>query len=418
MYLPGERVWARVSEEEAWWPSIVIIPETVRELDPRPDEFDTTVKFYGDGQYGHFDSTQTKLIVPFDKNSQKHQTSDPILRAAIQEAMEDDAALPIQAAAAAKASDVGGKRERDHKKGTSKRHKKEETAMLPPDPVKRGHKKTSMAVEKIPSESALKEAEVAAVEVDDSKLIEYRSSLDDAISQDNIVKARKVLLELLDVQVSYRQLQATLIGRSVAKVTTTNSMAALHETAKCIVQFWIHQLPAATLNAIRELQRVEQGPDESQKKGFVDVVVECFEPDEELNAQLDEIAPVARNFAEALTTREDRQHFIETVRKEGHTDLRRKILSGEITPAMFLKMTATDLETDVERRERTEALEEKIRAKEEAAAKDVVPTDMFTCPECGKSSCTFREQQTRSADEPTTKYIHCVECKHNWIISE
>jgi len=41
-------------------------------------------------------------------------------------------------------------------------------------------------------------------------------------------------------------------------------------------------------------------------------------------------------------------------------------------------------------------------------------TDMFTCGRCGKNECTYREVQTRSADEPMTAFVLCLVCGNRW----
>ena len=37
-------------------------------------------------------------------------------------------------------------------------------------------------------------------------------------------------------------------------------------------------------------------------------------------------------------------------------------------------------------------------------------TDMFTCKKCKSKRCTYYELQTRSADEPATIFITCLDC--------
>lgn len=46
--------------------------------------------------------------------------------------------------------------------------------------------------------------------------------------------------------------------------------------------------------------------------------------------------------------------------------------------------------------------------------KEVAMTDMFKCGRCKKRECTFIEAQTRSADEPMTLFIRCVNCGNSW----
>ena len=41
-------------------------------------------------------------------------------------------------------------------------------------------------------------------------------------------------------------------------------------------------------------------------------------------------------------------------------------------------------------------------------------TDMFTCRKCKSKRCTYYEMQTRSADEPATVFITCLNCGKNW----
>ena len=41
-------------------------------------------------------------------------------------------------------------------------------------------------------------------------------------------------------------------------------------------------------------------------------------------------------------------------------------------------------------------------------------TDMFTCKKCKSKKCTYYELQTRSADEPATVFITCLDCGKNW----
>lgn len=41
-------------------------------------------------------------------------------------------------------------------------------------------------------------------------------------------------------------------------------------------------------------------------------------------------------------------------------------------------------------------------------------TDTFTCRKCGQKKCTYYQMQTRSADEPMTLYISCVNCGNRW----
>jgi transcription elongation factor S-II len=41
-------------------------------------------------------------------------------------------------------------------------------------------------------------------------------------------------------------------------------------------------------------------------------------------------------------------------------------------------------------------------------------TDTFKCRKCHKSKCTYYQLQTRSADEPMTTFVQCLECGNRW----
>jgi len=41
-------------------------------------------------------------------------------------------------------------------------------------------------------------------------------------------------------------------------------------------------------------------------------------------------------------------------------------------------------------------------------------TDIFKCGKCHKRNCTYFQMQTRSADEPMTTFVTCLECNNRW----
>ena len=41
-------------------------------------------------------------------------------------------------------------------------------------------------------------------------------------------------------------------------------------------------------------------------------------------------------------------------------------------------------------------------------------TDIFTCRKCKSTKCTYYQMQTRSADEPMTTFVSCIECGTRW----
>jgi len=41
-------------------------------------------------------------------------------------------------------------------------------------------------------------------------------------------------------------------------------------------------------------------------------------------------------------------------------------------------------------------------------------TDTFTCRKCKVNKCTYYQMQTRSADEPMTTFVTCINCGNRW----
>ncbi len=87
------------------------------------------------------------------------------------------------------------------------------------------------------------------------------------------------------------------------------------------------------------------------------------------------------------------------------------LVSGEIAPHTFAYMTHQEFNPDhwrvlIEQKQKRDAskYDKRIGAS----------TDMFTCKKCHKKNCTYYEMQTRSADEPATIFVTCLDCGKHW----
>jgi len=94
-------------------------------------------------------------------------------------------------------------------------------------------------------------------------------------------------------------------------------------------------------------------------------------------------------------------------------DLRARVLNGDISPAILCELTSEELASDNKRDEnvaiRKKMLEENIRGQQQQAS-----TDQFKCGKCKQRKTTFYQLQTRSADEPMTTFVTCVNCGNRW----
>lgn len=95
----------------------------------------------------------------------------------------------------------------------------------------------------------------------------------------------------------------------------------------------------------------------------------------------------------------------------GNARLLIRLREGEFAPHDIPFMTYSDLYP-----EKWHTLSE-AAMKREAKMLEVdksMATDMFRCSRCGKRQCTYYEMQTRSADEPMTQFIRCLNCGKQW----
>jgi len=94
-----------------------------------------------------------------------------------------------------------------------------------------------------------------------------------------------------------------------------------------------------------------------------------------------------------------------------NVELLDQIKSGEITPQTLAFMTHQEMNQTRWK----ELIEQKIKRDiNKYETKIQASTDMFTCRKCKSKRCTYYELQTRSADEPATIFITCLDCGKNW----
>jgi len=63
----------------------------------------------------------------------------------------------------------------------------------------------------------------------------------------------------------------------------------------------------------------------------------------------------------------------------------------------------------------TKLIEAKIKRDKNKFETNVeAATDTFTCRKCKSNKCTYYQMQTRSADEPMTTFVTCIECGNRW----
>jgi len=93
------------------------------------------------------------------------------------------------------------------------------------------------------------------------------------------------------------------------------------------------------------------------------------------------------------------------------TSFLNRIKNGEVTPLNIACMTHQEMNPSQWR----DLIEQKVMRDASKYTNNIqASTDMFTCKKCKSKRCTYYELQTRSADEPATIFITCLDCGKNW----
>ena len=139
------------------------------------------------------------------------------------------------------------------------------------------------------------------------------------------------------------------------------------------------------------------------KKALLDKVVEI---EEKLYETLKGETPYVNRVLEILHNLKD----------ENNNEFRNDIIEGKITPEELCTMEATEMLN----KNKQEEIEKQIKDKIDEVRTDwnekhgQVTEGMYKCRVCGGKKTIQHEQQTRSADEPMTLFITCVNCKYTW----
>ncbi len=92
-------------------------------------------------------------------------------------------------------------------------------------------------------------------------------------------------------------------------------------------------------------------------------------------------------------------------------ELLEQIRTGEITPQSLAFMTHQELQP----KQWNDLIQRKIKRDASKYVDNTqASTDMFTCKKCRSKRCTYYELQTRSADEPATIFVTCLDCGKHW----
>ena len=131
--------------------------------------------------------------------------------------------------------------------------------------------------------------------------------------------------------------------------------------------------------------------------------------------------------------RGDKSRYTEKIRSlafnlKKNGPLRDRVLLGQVTPETLVTMTSEQLQTEEKAKATSETvkfLQESRRLDWEQANEDRINdqcgikgdlknASLFTCGRCKSTKTTSTQKQTRSADEPMTVFVLCLNCGKRW----
>jgi transcription elongation factor S-II len=95
----------------------------------------------------------------------------------------------------------------------------------------------------------------------------------------------------------------------------------------------------------------------------------------------------------------------------GNEELFEKFQKGALTFEQLPLMNTYEI---FEGRWKESFIQQQLREKRQLEGNKAMATDRFLCTRCWKRECTYYEMQTRSADEPMTIFITCLNCGKHW----
>lgn len=103
------------------------------------------------------------------------------------------------------------------------------------------------------------------------------------------------------------------------------------------------------------------------------------------------------------------------LKDKNNPTLRSGLISGIITPDRFISMTSAEMASD-ERRRVNSMIANQNLLNSQLAKDNAAETDQFKCGRCNQRKCKYYQMQTRSADEPMTTFVTCVNCGNRWRV--
>lgn len=282
-----------------------------------------------------------------------------------------------------------------------------------------------------------------------------------AESDESIERCRDILQRLEEVEISVQILTDTMIGKTVTQLKGHDSLGP---TAKALVKKWKQVAKQSTATPSKPAAAAAKTEKAERRHSASD------EPPEDFATELIGLSPMRQNICKKFYeifqgTKEDlvksgineeaiahllgpRAIEVEATiwkknsDKKAYTDkarslafnmkknlgLTQEIILGQIEAETLVNMKSEELASDETRQKRAQEAKKLIDSKrldweqanehkinEMCGIKgDLLAASLFTCGRCKSTKTTSTQKQTRSADEPMTVFVLCLNCGQRW----
>ena len=274
----------------------------------------------------------------------------------------------------------------------------------------------------------------------------------DELSDDSLERCRDLLQRLDELPIDLKVLQKTLVGTVVSKFKTHETLGPM---AKSLVKKWkkmAKQGVASTApaqandstdaNALAEME-AEWGDLPPLRKNICKKLhdllglsrKEMVKSGINADAFTQLVISRAAEVEAAIHTKlgRDKQRYTEKARSlcfniKKNSALRSSAIMGSLTGENIVDMSSEELATS-EKKAARDAEVNKLRDSrrldwEQANEKkindmcgikgELLSASLFTCGRCKSTKTTSTQKQTRSADEPMTVFVLCMNCGKRW----
>lgn len=140
------------------------------------------------------------------------------------------------------------------------------------------------------------------------------------------------------------------------------------------------------------------------------------EPDEPILSLCRSIEECLFNHCNQSTTTTYKSQFRSkylNLKDSNNRPLRHALLTSTLSADRFIAMTPAEMASEERRRQDAELAERNLR-EAKAVQDNEAETDQFRCGRCSQRKTKYYQLQTRSADEPMTTFVTCINCGHRW----